>query len=169
MAETPDMGFLAEVKPEKTELLRSKRGRDSKPNPMVPHLRASVADATERQSKRGDIVSITWYGAPMQIQVRADQARYVENLTRQAANELGCGATVQFKLRKNDAEPFDRRRIWFDLDEKAEQKVDRDRYPTLDRGHKVWVVFAAKERTVRSPGDDADDASVTERPASAEE
>lgn len=160
---TPDMEFLASVQPEKTQLLRTKRGRDSRPNPMVPHLRASVADATERQSKnKSGIITNTWYGAPLQIQVRADQARYVENLTRQAANELGCGVTVQFKKNKNDADAIDRRRLWFDLDEDAEAKIDRDKFPNLDRGVKVWVVFAAKERTQRNPSGGSDDADTTE-------
>lgn len=164
MADSPNLDFLSTVQPEKTELLATKRGRDARPNPMTPHVKASAADASERQRKdRDGHVRTTWYGAPLQIQVKADQARYVENLARQAANELGCGVTVQFKKNKNDADAIDRRKLWYDLDSDAEAKINRAKFPNLPRTANVWVVFAAKERTTRAnSGESSDDATDDE-------
>lgn len=87
----PDMSFLTSVKPKRTELSETPRGRTAEPNP--------AAALFEKSAKSGKAY---------QIPCEAGQGKYVERLLRRAAQEyegehkwgsapeVPLGVTVQF-------------------------------------------------------------------------
>lgn len=143
--EMPDLSFLAAVKPTESKLV-SMRGRDAAPNPMEAHLLTSAREQERRQSKNKDGHVVTrWYGKALQIPVDAKNAHYVERLLRRAADANDIGVTVQYFLNPTGTEVV----IRADLAKLAHNK-------------KVYVTFAAKERTIQERKDKKAEADAAE-------
>lgn len=151
MSTVPDLSYLSTTEVRKSTLSPSTRGRAAGPNPMLDHLKASIADnvvtTRDYRNHEGDMAR-TWDGEPRELDAKAGHAMYIDRLLRSAADHLGCGVTVQVKDAKT-GDLIRRNALPGTPDVDGIQKVAPNK--------NVVIVFAGKQRTERAPRANGED------------